>query len=254
MAGRNSATMAAGCCGSKKQKLNNSSSNVSYKNGITQNGCSNGMVASAEMGFFCFEVLYKHLNDMDPPSDPSNFNNDKYPFFVTWYVGKEKRLRGCIGTFNAIHLQDGLREYALTSAFKDSRFHPIRREEFQQLSVSVSILRNFEDGADYLDWVVGVHGIRIEFINEKGHKRTATYLPDVASEQGWDHVQTIDSLLRKGGFRATITQDLRKSIKLTRYQSERITVTYQDYVCHVNRWAENGTGSGDGGCGGHHNC
>lgn len=31
---------------------------------------------------------------------------------------------------------------------------------------------------------MGVHGIRIEFINEKGSKRTATYLPEVAKEQG----------------------------------------------------------------------
>ena len=30
---------------------------------------------------------------------------------------------------------------------------------------------------------VGVHGVRIEFINEKGHKKTATYLPEVAIEQ-----------------------------------------------------------------------
>lgn len=31
---------------------------------------------------------------------------------------------------------------------------------------------------------LGSHGIRIEFINEKGHKKTATYLPEVAVEQG----------------------------------------------------------------------
>ena len=31
---------------------------------------------------------------------------------------------------------------------------------------------------------VGTHGIRIEFLNEKGHKKTATFLPEVASEQG----------------------------------------------------------------------
>lgn len=106
------------------------------------------------------------------------------PLFVTWKIGKDKRLRGCIGTFNAMNLQSGLREYAITSAFKDSRFSPITRDEFPKLSVSVSILRHFEDGDDYLDWEVGVHGIRIEFINEKGNKRTATYLPEVASEQG----------------------------------------------------------------------
>lgn len=103
---------------------------------------------------------------------------------MTWAIGKEKRLRGCIGTFNAMNLQSGLREYALTSAFKDSRFSPMTRDEFPKLSVSVSILRHFEDGDDYLDWEVGVHGIRIEFINEKGNKRTATYLPEVASDQG----------------------------------------------------------------------
>ena len=28
---------------------------------------------------------------------------------------------GCIGTFNEMDLQDGLREYAITSAMKDSR-------------------------------------------------------------------------------------------------------------------------------------
>ena len=33
---------------------------------------------------------------------------------------------------------------------------------------------------------VGRHGIRIEFLNEKGHKKTATYLPEVAPEQGRD--------------------------------------------------------------------
>lgn len=70
------------------------------------------------------------------------------------------------------------------SAFKDSRFNPITREELSRLHVSVSILRHFEDGVDYLDWEIGVHGIRIEFHNEKGNKRTATYLPDVATEQG----------------------------------------------------------------------
>ncbi|KAF5305502.1 hypothetical protein FQA39_LY01593 [Lamprigera yunnana] len=177
--------MAAGCCGSKKQKLNNSTSSVPSCNGtsITTNGSINGMVALPEMCFFCFDVLYCHLYNLDPPKTPS-FSNDAYPLFVTWKIGKDKRLRGCIGTFNAMNLQSGLREYAITSAFKDSRFNPISRDEFSKLSVSVSILRHFEDGSDYLDWEVGVHGIRIEFVNEKGNKRTATYLPEVATEQG----------------------------------------------------------------------
>ncbi|GBP58873.1 Uncharacterized protein CG5902 [Eumeta japonica] len=129
-----------------------------------------------------------------------------------------------------MHIVTGLREYAITSALKDSRFAPITREEVPRLSVSVSILQHFEEAEHYLDWKLGKHGIRIEFISERGTKRTATYLPQVATEQGWDQIQTIDSLLRKGGYKAQITADLRRSIKLTRYQSEEVSASYHDYI------------------------
>ena len=106
------------------------------------------------------------------------------PLFVTWKLGRGKRLRGCIGTFHPMDLNSGLREYATTSAFKDTRFNPITIDEVPRLHVSVSILRHFEDDLGYLDWEIGVHGIRIEFLNERGLKRSATYLPEVAAEQG----------------------------------------------------------------------
>jgi uncharacterized protein (TIGR00296 family) len=180
------------------------------------------------MCFFCFEVLVSKLNNCPKPID-ANFSNDSYPLFVTWKIGKEKRLRGCIGTFSAMSLHSGLREYAITSALKDSRFDPISRDELPRLTVSVSILQGFEETRGYLDWTLGVHGIRIEFVNERGSKRTATYLPQVATEQGWDQMQTIDSLLRKGGFRGTITPDIRKSIKLTRYTSQEMQMSFLEY-------------------------
>ena len=69
------------------------------------------------------------------------------------------------------------------------------REEFPGLQVSVSVLCNFEvsplkmcfssenllpqDGADFADWDLGTHGIRIEFLSERGNKKTATFLPEV---------------------------------------------------------------------------
>ncbi len=70
------------------------------------------------------------------------------------------------------------------SAMKDSRFNPVARDELPRLHVSVSILCHFEDAAGFLDWEIGVHGIRIEFFNERGVKKTATYLPEVPPEQG----------------------------------------------------------------------
>ena len=67
---------------------------------------------------------------------------------------------------------------------KDSRFSPVSQNELPKLHVSVSILCHFVDAADFLDWEIGVHGIRIEFYTERGSKKTATYLPEVPREQG----------------------------------------------------------------------
>ena len=71
---------------------------------------------------------------------------------------------------------------------KDSRFSPVGRDELPKLHVSVSILCHFVDAADFLDWEIGVHGIRIEFYTERGNKKTATYLPEVPREQGILHL------------------------------------------------------------------
>ncbi len=49
--------------------------------------------------------------------------------------------------------------------------------------MSISILHDFEEGDDWEDWTVGVHGIRIFFDDGYGSK-TATFLSDVASSQG----------------------------------------------------------------------
>ncbi|CDW56126.1 AMME syndrome candidate gene 1 protein [Trichuris trichiura] len=269
-------SMATGCCGAKKQKLNNSpsldcfdtsaasaSSNGSMGDGLCdrprrqhsslfptvnnrlkRENCTERVV-SKEMVLFCFDVLYHHLKGFEPPKQPL-FVNREFPLFVTWEVGKDKKLRGCIGTFTSTSLHQGLREYALASAFKDSRFDPIGWDEFNRLHCSVSLLMNFEVADDYMDWEVcicfymrpvltgklqiGVHGIRIEFHNDRGSKKAATYLPEVAVEQGWDHIQTIDSLLRKGGYKGHITPEFRSGVCLIRFQSEKMTVSYSEYV------------------------
>jgi len=66
--------MAAGSCGTKKQKLNDSSS-LSCKLNPAQNMIKNGMIAHRDMGYYCFDVLYRHLHSMEAPKSP-NFSND----------------------------------------------------------------------------------------------------------------------------------------------------------------------------------
>ncbi|VEL07936.1 unnamed protein product [Protopolystoma xenopodis] len=46
----------------------------------------------------------------------------------------------------------------------------------------------------------------------------------------WNHRETIDSLLRKGGYRASINESVRQSIRLTRYRSEKLTLHAQEYL------------------------
>lgn len=44
--------------------------------------------------------------------------------------------------------------FVFNSALKDSRFPPMTRDELPRLFCSVSLLTNFEDVCDYLDWEV----------------------------------------------------------------------------------------------------
>lgn len=196
-------------------------------------------VARIEMCYYCFDVLVNHLNRTPNAHIKPTFTNDQYPLFVTWTAGRDKRLRGCIGTFKAMSLHSGLKDYALQSALRDDRFDPINRNELKNLHVSVSLLINFEEAKDYLDWQVGVHGIKIEFYTERGGLRSATFLPEVASEHNWTQLETIDALLRKGGFRDQITPEVRQSITLTRYQSEKISANFRDY----EDWRKDATSS-----------
>ncbi|VDK49969.1 unnamed protein product [Anisakis simplex] len=102
---------------------------------------------------------------------------------------------------------------------------------------AVSILINFEKAKDYRDWVVGIHGIRIEF-QDNHHYRDAVYLPEVASEQGWDHVETLDNLMRKGGFRGHISEEMRLKVNVVRFQSDKVHMSYQEYVAYKANYGE----------------
>lgn len=59
-----------------------------------------------------------------------------------------------MGTFSPKKLHRGLSEYTLISAFKDSRFQPIVAEELPRLECGISLLTNFENADNYLDWEV----------------------------------------------------------------------------------------------------
>jgi AMME syndrome candidate gene 1 protein len=59
---------------------------------------------------------------------------------------------------------------------------------------------------------------------------SATYLPEVAPDQGWEHIDAIDSAIRKAGWSGRISEDLRRSVRVRRYQSRKCIVRWNDFV------------------------
>eukprot|EP00301_Raphidiophrys_heterophryoidea_P011874 c18109_g1_i1.p1 GENE.c18109_g1_i1~~c18109_g1_i1.p1 ORF type:complete len:237 (+),score=48.74 c18109_g1_i1:107-712(+) len=184
-------------------------------------------VATVEMCGFCFDSLHLHFGLVNQRAFEVD-STVEFPLFVTWT--KAGALRGCIGTFSAQPLRAGLQDYAITSAFRDTRFNPMTKNEIGQLECAVSLLYNFQPAKDAYDWVIGIHGIRIEFIDGSGRRYGATYLPEVAKEQGWDHDACLKSLVKKAGFTGQYNKQLVQNISLTRYCSSKAHLDHKTYL------------------------
>ena len=81
------------------------------------------LIVHADMIFYCFEILgnylfngKNHLGKYHPSTNgqlvPSALQLpalplEPYPLFVTWLIGSEQKLRGCIGTFTPMNLAQG---------------------------------------------------------------------------------------------------------------------------------------------------
>lgn len=114
------------------------------------------------------------------------------------------------------------------SAFRDARFKPITHTEVSSLLCVVSMLVDFEHNRQWDDWVVGEHGITAEF-KHHGRTYTATYLPDVAMEQSWSHLETLRNLAYKSGISTEVYNDLLYATRVTRYRAQRCTTSYAEY-------------------------
>ena len=178
---------------------------------------------------YSFDVIISFLDKKEEikANFPEKYKKYSYPLFVTWSKGEEHHLRGCIGTFASDNLEKNLALYSLYAAFKDSRFPPIQLNEVKDLNCGISLLVNFENVDNIYDWEIGKHGIQIEFESDRYYR--GTYLPEVAKEQEWDHKKTLKSLVRKAGYYGNF-DDVEKLIKLKRYMSIKINMTYQEYL------------------------
>jgi len=159
------------------------------------------------------EVLSGGKKISPPEKDLSPYLNKKRGCFVTLH--KKGALRGCIGSIlPKDRLCDCVQENALNAAFHDPRFSPLKKNEWDQIDIEISILTlpreiNFTDAEDLkgqlrpeLDGVI---------LSQGWHR--ATYLPQVW-EQLPDKENFLASLCRKAGLPGDAWKDPKTEIEL----------------------------------------
>ncbi|MBV8518311.1 MAG: AmmeMemoRadiSam system protein A [Acidobacteria bacterium] len=117
--------------------------------------------------------------------------------FVT--LEKHGDLRGCIGSIEPVApLAQAVSSSAMSAAFRDPRFRPVRADELPQLDIEISVMGPIERVNDVNTIEVGRDGL----ILSRG-SRAGLLLPQVATEYGWDR----DTFLRQTCLKAGLPPD-----------------------------------------------
>jgi AmmeMemoRadiSam system protein A len=142
---------------------------------------------------------------------------DKAACFVT--LTQEGELRGCIGTLEAHRsLLEDVKANALSAAFHDPRFSPLKTKELDYTEIEVSLLSptqplGFTDEQDALAQLQpGIDGVVFEF----GRYRS-TFLPQVW-EQLPDSKEFMAHLKQKAGLNPDFWAD---QVRLYRYTVDK---------------------------------
>jgi AmmeMemoRadiSam system protein A len=83
---------------------------------------------------------------------------------------------------------------AVNAGLNDGRFPPVDSSELSDITIEVSVLTPARPVASASQIIIGKHGIILE---KSG--RSALFLPQVATEQGWDLETTLNHLAQKAG-------------------------------------------------------
>lgn len=113
--------------------------------------------------------------------------------FVT--LNERGLLRGCIGMILSDDpVIETVREMAVSAALRDPRFSPVRPDELSAIELEVSVLTEPTPVKGPEAIVAGRDGV---ILRKRG--RSAVFLPQVATEQGWDVPTMLKHLSLKAG-------------------------------------------------------
>jgi len=130
--------------------------------------------------------------------------------FVT--IRKKGQLRGCIGNIIGRQpLYQTVRDMAIAASSKDPRFDPVNPAELPELEIEISVLSKPQQIQDPEMIKMGVHGV----IVSQGPFHQGVFLPQVATETGWNREQFLAALCaHKAGLPADAWKDPRTKIEI----------------------------------------
>lgn len=129
-------------------------------------------------------------------------------------IHKHGELRGCIGYIRGYkNIVDSVQEMALSAAFRDPRFPPLRADELPVIRLEISILSPMIPVEDIADITIGRDGLYLEHPYSSG-----LLLPQVATEWGWDRDTFLAQLCRKASLPNKSWMD--KDARLYRFCAE----------------------------------
>ena len=101
---------------------------------------------------------------------------------------------------------------ALAAAFEDPRFDKVKAAELKDLEIEISLLTPFKPAPGPSAVLPGRDGVVLQ---KDG--RSAVFLPQVATEQGWTRDELLDNLCVKAG----LTEGCwRSNARLSTFQAE----------------------------------
>lgn len=104
-------------------------------------------------------------------------------------------LRGCIGSILPVApLYEAVSSNAVNAAFRDPRFHPLRRDELTRVHIEISVMSPIVPVSAIEEIEVGRDGLII-----RRGSRAGLLLPQVATEYGWDREDFLRHTCGKAG-------------------------------------------------------
>jgi uncharacterized protein len=152
-------------------------------------------LAMARTAIAAWLELQRHLGAAELRVPSEGAWHSPHGIFVTLRK-PDGDLRGCIGRIEpgGEPLWEVLRDSAVSAAVRDPRFPPVTAAELPELSLKVSVLTAPRSIPGPESFEVGRHGIIMEL-----RGRSAVFLPEVATDFGWDCAATLSQLCRKAG-------------------------------------------------------